>query len=350
MTATMSSLKKLLCEKLAELNQLPSLDIEQDYEVVQHSDAINDDDDDNGGNNSSAKNLNNGNTAKNSYQNLNFHFGQLFGQRSSTVFKNYNSNDAGNSAIQGFFGRNDTIIAFQLEHPAPEFKSNSYVSYDYNKGSHKKPAVHGTGNVAESAGPSFIAMDVCIGYRQQHERIELVGFPQRFSWIKEGLTNRQVHEKVQRTLRRVVAEDYRAGIEGFYDLIVTNVYATVNKRMIQCDDEEFDLLVENMEMLVVIMRPDALREKVFDLEALKAVKDLDTVDGDISRDDDNDATIPRRRTASDDFDDFDDEKGRKGESKTLTQLSSFESSLLSVTTDGVYRQRTEYLLLLRQVY
>lgn len=143
-------------------------------------------------------------TAKKSttiYDSVHFHFGTLFSHRPASIFKHFNSSEAGGTSIQAYVGKMDSLIAFQLEQPAPEFRSSVYYS-SYSRRV-QYPESDDTA--------AYVAVDVCMGCKKvttygNYERIELQGYPHRIV-VPKGCTNQRLHAAVWDVMRRFVADD-----------------------------------------------------------------------------------------------------------------------------------------------
>lgn len=106
------------------------------------------------------------------YDSVHFHFGVLNGMRTTTVSNNYNTKDAKNTAIAAFVGKTDYLVAFQLEHAVPEFKSMSSYYYGGNttlasKKRLEEDDLEGNGGTTPPVGPkapTYLAMDLVVGF------------------------------------------------------------------------------------------------------------------------------------------------------------------------------------------
>ena len=186
-----------------------------------------------------------------------FHFGTLFSSRASSVFKHYNSVEYGNTAVTGFVGKNDALMAFQLEHWAPEHRNHVSYSYSYNKS--PTPQYD-----AADASCGYVSVDLCFGKKvtttyANSERIELGGYPYQLSLPKD-CTNRYVFEKVRVLSRRFFKEDSKyctVPLEDLpYSIIVTNSYGSITRRTVPLDDAVFEAPAGGSEILVVLWPSD----------------------------------------------------------------------------------------------
>lgn len=215
-----------------------------------------------------------------SAEEFHFQFGTLFSSRPASVFKSYNAAEAGGSAITSFVGRNDSLMAFQLEHRAPEFRSSSGMHVStYSRG----PSVKYD---SADAALGHVAVDVCMGNKVAasgylSERIELAGYPLRLS-LPVDCTNRFVHAQLLEVTRRYLRDDTNSDsdIEAVsaenmpYSLIVTNTYGSISKRTVPLDDEVFVAPVGGTDMLVVAW-PNKFAD-VMDEEQLTVVRSLES--------------------------------------------------------------------------
>ena len=88
---------------------------------------------------------------------LYFHFGSVFSYKPTSVSKNYNTAESGTLPVKSFLGsmRTDGLIAFQLEHLAPEFRAQTY-SYSASKTIYDDE---------KDEACKHIAVDLCMGIK-----------------------------------------------------------------------------------------------------------------------------------------------------------------------------------------
>ena len=202
-----------------------------------------------------------------------FHIASILNTRSSNIYKNYNPAENANTAIQAYAGRNDFIIAFQLEHAVPEPKSMSYTSSfsysTYGSSSSKKESL-----VLEVPS-EYTVVDVVQGEKttQFYSRFELHGYPVRVTIPKNGMTNRQLHDKVWIIMRRFINENSSLvncdDSSRPYELLVVNSYGTTEKRSIPVDDELLDIPVVGQEMIVACWEAKYRVDGEYDFDQLK---------------------------------------------------------------------------------
>ena len=180
-------------------------------------------------------------------KNLHFHFGCLFFNRTTSVFKTYDADTASSKsgAVHAFVGRNDTLMAFQLEHDAPIAKPtyNYYSSYNTTP---QKPSL-------------TFYMDICMAKKEKStytnydtSRLDLLGYPTRVSFPTTA-TNTDVLQKVSDIARRYFREDSafcvdyesKALTDRPYEVAVCNAYSGYISRRIVADDEIFAPLNSN---------------------------------------------------------------------------------------------------------
>jgi hypothetical protein len=172
-----------------------------------------------------------------------FHFGTLFPARPSSILKHYHAAEAGSTAVLTFVGKHDSLMAFQLEHWAPEHRTVSHHS-SYLSSRAAAPQYD-----AADAECGYVAVDVCMGSKvtstySSYERIELGGYPFQLS-LPVGCTNRYVHTKIWAIARRFLQEDSpfcSSGLDELpYAVVVTGSYAgSASRRTIAVDAEVFE--------------------------------------------------------------------------------------------------------------
>jgi hypothetical protein len=201
-----------------------------------------------------------------------FHFGTLFATRHSSIFKYYNSAESGATAVHSFIGRNDSLVAFQLEHWAPEVRSVPHYSTSYNRA---PPTVYDPAD----ADCGYVAVEVCMGSKvvsqySSYERIEYGGYPYRLS-LPENCTNTYVHKQIATLSRRFLKEDSPYCTSGLsslpYTVMVTSHYGSAQgRRTIPVDDEVFQLPAASSEVLAVVWNSDF--EEHVDQDQVDAVR------------------------------------------------------------------------------
>lgn len=200
-----------------------------------------------------------------------FQFGTLFSSRPASVFKSYNAAEHGGTSITSFITRNDSLMAFQLEHRAPEFRS---MSYSY---SNRAPTKYD----AADQDCGFVAVDVVMGTKETSyigaERVDLAGYPLRIVLPVE-CTNRYVLRKLQLITQRYLRDtdtdthteththsdinsnnsnnsDNNSNLPALADLpytvLVTNAYGSVVKRTVPLNDEVFQVPAGGTDVLAV---------------------------------------------------------------------------------------------------
>lgn len=270
------------------------------------------------------KNSSNATKPKTVYDAFHFHFGMLYGTRPTTVFKNYNSSEARNTAIQAFVNKLDTLMAFQLDYDLPEFKpmaSQSYYSSSYNtynSRNYNKGLDDIDGEDAENTEPKYFGFDLSIATRSVEarlnttsERTELASYPHRLSFpLGDMTTNAEVHRVVREVLSRLVPADSLLRAEDAvghwpYELAVTSAYGTTTHRTIRDNDDPFQPLKENSsEILVAYFHPSAVKDRLVDLSKVREVVDVETKRGV----DDDDAAMESNSSGLDDDDTLDDDE------------------------------------------
>lgn len=198
-----------------------------------------------------------------------FQFGTLFSSRPASVFKSYNTAEAGQQAVTSFVGRNDSLMAFQLEHRAPEYRSISYHT-TYSKIPPTKYDV-----ADDNCG--HIAVDVSMGTKMKsynsYERIELGGYPFRVA-LPVDCTNRFVHRKVFELSQRYFKDDSLYSAADLskvpYTIVVTNSYGSLNKRTVDLSDDLFVPPTGGTDILVVLWPVDY--EEYVDQDQLTALR------------------------------------------------------------------------------
>lgn len=237
------------------------------------------------------------------YDKYYFHFATLFGTRPTSVFKNYNANDSGATAIQAFIGKMDTLMAFQLEHDVPDIKS-SYSSSYYSSYSSR--------TITEKpVEPKAFAIDIASGVKGTYNRIDLIGYPARFSALKENpLTNHDMHLLVRRYIRRFLVPDPREISNWPYDLFVMNSYATQVKREVEDNNDKFESLVEGSDLVVICWHANALQEKIIDIDQVKSLRDLEPAKSHAKND-----VVKPKSTSMYDIDDDEDNSNNLDEKK-----------------------------------
>ena len=218
------------------------------------------------------------------YDSFHFHFGVLNGMRTTTVSKNYNTKDAKNTAITAFVGKMDYLVAFQLEHAVPEFKSMTSYYYGGNttltsKKRLEEDDLEGNGGTTPPVGPkapTYLAMDLVVGTREG-VRMELVGYPRRLSIVQGETTNEDVHRVVRQVLRRLVPATsplmQRDEAEWPYELCVTSSYGTQVYRTVDKSDAPFTPLKDTMEILVVHWQNAVVKDGLVDIVRAKDIVD-----------------------------------------------------------------------------
>lgn len=250
------------------------------------------------------------------YDRFHFHFGVIYGQRPATVFKNYNTADSKNTAISAFVTKMDTLIAFQLDLPVPDFKGLASYS-SYNNYGVTKP-------IEVKVEPTCFGMDLMLAYKLDM-RYELMGYPYRLSFVK-GASNSEVHATARNILASLLDEDSPLHSQDPrtwpYDVYVTTAYASMTNRKVEDNDMNFLELREGQEILVAVWRPEAVRAKHVILEKAKLVIDLDA--GKESADGDS----------NDEMDDDDDNlystPSKKGKAANIVSPSKKKSKRLSI--------------------
>jgi hypothetical protein len=193
-----------------------------------------------------------------------FQFGTLFSSRPASVFKSYNAAEHGGTSISSFVTRQDSLMAFQLEHRAPEHRAVVYSYSSYSKTTTKYDPAD------ETCG--YVAVDVCMGTKfANSERIELGGYPIRVA-LPVDCTNRFVHRKLLEVTRRYFRDDTELPtLENMpYVLQVTNAYGSTVRRSVAVDDEVFLPPVGGTDILVVAWTSQFA--EVMDEEQLTAVR------------------------------------------------------------------------------
>lgn len=198
-----------------------------------------------------------------------FQFGTLFSSRPSSVFKSYNAAEAGATAVTSFVGKIDSLMAFQLEHRAPEHRSISYhSSYSKIPATKYDPADDNCG---------YVAVDVSMGTKMKsynnYERIELGGYPFRVAFPVD-CTNRYVHARIFELAQRFFKDDSAysaANLQSVpYTIVVTNSYGSINKRPVELSDDVFVPPVGGTDILVVLWPADY--QEYIDEDQLTAVR------------------------------------------------------------------------------
>jgi len=196
-----------------------------------------------------------------------FHFSTVENRHPYCVWRNYYRDDSKNISVCSFVGNSETLVAFQLQHAAPDIQPQ----FSYRKptvpshssstvGSHSRSGEEipiGAESIINSTSPTieYFAVDVCTGYRavisttfSSHERIALIGHPTRFT-VKRGCTNRDILRSIFAIMRRCFREDSvycKAGMATDlqkmpYQVLVTNHNASIVKHAIDCNDEIFEI-------------------------------------------------------------------------------------------------------------
>lgn len=202
-----------------------------------------------------------------------FHLGTLFTTKHSSVFKHYNAAEHGSTAVHTFVGRNDNLMAFQLEHWAPEVRSthHHYSSYRSTPAAVYDPA---------DDTCAYAAVDVCMGSKvvsqyNNYERIEFGGYPYRLA-LPVNCTSLHVHQQVAALSRRFLKEESPYCSSGLsdlpYSLVVTSSYGgAAAKRTVEVNDEVFVPPAAGSEVLVVLWRSDF--EEHVDQDQIDAVRE-----------------------------------------------------------------------------
>ena len=257
---------KLLSLKLMDLNALQKTDSSsskvveksEDFEMVSHSDASMSPpcvvDAEELRSTPEKKLISNSTDLTDSIlKNLHFHFGCLFCNRTTSVFKNYDADTSSTraGAIHAFVGRNDTLMAFQLEHETPIAKA-TYNYYSYYNVPQQKPS------------PTY-CMDICLAKKEKSaystydtSRLELFGYPIRVSF-PTAATNRDVLQKVSEIARRYFREDstFCADYDSKeltdrpYEVAVCNAYSGYITRRISSADDEVFVPTQNNDILSI---------------------------------------------------------------------------------------------------
>jgi ubiquitin C-terminal hydrolase len=215
----------------------------------------------------------------NNYDKIYFHFAVTFISRPS-IFKNYNSEENSGVAISSYIGRTDSLIAFQLEHPAPELKPFSSYSYGGNY-HHSSSSLTQKENEKKVQNPYYtfdLVQGQTIGYNNS-DRVEAFGYPTRIALdrSKENFSNHDLHLMVRQFVRRCISDEVADQTSWPYDLIVTTSYGGHAKRTIGDDMNPFEHPGENTsnDTLMVCWQKQAMEGNFLNMDEVKLIRDLD---------------------------------------------------------------------------
>jgi len=191
-----------------------------------------------------------------------FHFSIIENRHPSCVARNYCRDDSKNISVCSFVGKGEILVAFQLQHAAPDIESQLSIRRPVVPAVRSPPATsHSSGDevpVGTDRPIEYFAVDVCTGFRtiisssstvfsssSSYERIDLVGHPTRIT-VQRNCTNRELLRSIYAVMRRYFREDSMcckaSDLQKLpYQVLVTNHNASIVKYTIDCDDDIFEI-------------------------------------------------------------------------------------------------------------